>query len=180
MAEEDIKKIFVVGLPGSGKSTQAKKLAEKFDLCCIIAGDLFREKAQESSEIGRHIKRFLDKGELVDDETAISVLKKTIEESDCQNGYVIDGYPRTINQIDSYNPGFEKVFYLKIDPEEAKQRLISRGRDDDDLSIIEHRFEVQLNNMQEVIDYFEKDQGVITINATLSVEEIHELILNHL
>lgn len=174
------KKIFVVGLPGSGKSTQARKLAEKFDLCCIISGDLFRNKANEPTEIGRKIKQFLSKGELVDDETAISVLQNIIETSDCTNGYVIDGYPRTINQINSYNPGFEKVFYLKIDPLEAKQRLIARGRDDDDPSIIEHRFEVQLNNMEQVIDYFERNKGVITINANLPVDEIHELILNHL
>lgn len=94
-------KIIMLGAPGAGKGTQAKKIAEKYLIPHISTGDIFRSNMKEGTELGRKAKEYMDQGALVPDELTIGMLMDRIQKEDCQNGYVLDGFPRTIPQAES-------------------------------------------------------------------------------
>ena len=107
-------RILLIGPQGSGKSTQAVFLSQHFGVPNISTGDIFRKLSSEDSEPARKVKEILASGRLVDDETTAQIVKERLAEEDCQNGFVIDGYPRSIRQIEIFDPGFNKVFYLAV------------------------------------------------------------------
>lgn len=94
-------KIIMLGAPGAGKGTQAKKIAEKYAIPHISTGDIFRANIKGGTELGLKARTFMDQGKLVPDEITIGMLMDRIKEADCQNGYVLDGFPRTIPQAES-------------------------------------------------------------------------------
>ena len=94
-------KIIMLGAPGAGKGTQAKKIAEKYSIPHISTGDIFRANIKNGTELGMKAKSFMDAGGLVPDEITIGMLLDRIHEEDCKNGYVLDGFPRTIPQAES-------------------------------------------------------------------------------
>ena len=94
-------KIIMLGAPGAGKGTQAKKIAEKYQIPHISTGDIFRANIKGGTELGMKAKAFMDQGMLVPDEITIGMLMARIQEADCVNGYVLDGFPRTIPQAES-------------------------------------------------------------------------------
>lgn len=94
-------KIIMLGAPGAGKGTQAKKIAEKYEIPHISTGDIFRFNIKEGTELGMKAKAFMDQGALVPDELTIGMLMDRIQKADCVNGYVLDGFPRTIPQAES-------------------------------------------------------------------------------
>ena len=118
-------KIVMLGAPGAGKGTQAIKIADKYDIPHISTGDIFRANIKGGTELGQKAKSYLDKGELVPDEVTIGMLLDRIAQDDCKNGYVLDGFPRTIPQAESLtealkSQGDQIDFALNIDvPDEA-------------------------------------------------------------
>ena len=94
-------KIIMLGAPGAGKGTQAKRIAEKYGIPHISTGDIFRANIKGGTELGMKAKAFMDQGQLVPDEITIGMLLDRIHEADCVNGYVLDGFPRTIPQAES-------------------------------------------------------------------------------
>ncbi|MEG1710497.1 MAG: adenylate kinase [Clostridia bacterium] len=121
-------KIILLGAPGSGKGTQAQIICEKFKLPHISSGDIFRHNMSEKTSIGIIAKRYIDKGELVPDSVTIEMITKRLKESDCKNGYVLDGFPRTIaqaKQLDKYEK-IDIVIELVIEADKLTQRLTGR------------------------------------------------------
>ena len=118
-------KIVMLGAPGAGKGTQAIKIADKYDIPHISTGDIFRANIKGGTELGQKAKSYIDKGELVPDEVTIGMLLDRIAQEDCENGYVLDGFPRTIPQAESLTEALksqgDKIdFALNIDvPDEA-------------------------------------------------------------
>ena len=118
-------KIVMLGAPGAGKGTQAIKIADKYDIPHISTGDIFRANIKGGTELGQKAKSYIDKGELVPDEVTIGMLLDRIAQDDCKNGYVLDGFPRTIPQAASLtealkSQGDQIDFALNIDvPDEA-------------------------------------------------------------
>lgn len=118
-------KIVMLGAPGAGKGTQAIKIADKYDIPHISTGDIFRANIKGGTELGQKAKSYIDKGELVPDEVTIRMLLDRIAQDDCKNGYVLDGFPRTIPQAESLTEALksqgDKIdFALNIDvPDEA-------------------------------------------------------------
>ena len=94
-------KIVMLGAPGAGKGTQAIKIADKYDIPHISTGDIFRANIKGGTELGQKAKSYIDKGELVPDEVTIGMLLDRIAQDDCKNGYVLDGFPRTIPKAES-------------------------------------------------------------------------------
>lgn len=94
-------KIIMLGAPGAGKGTQAKKIAEKYQIPHVSTGDIFRSNIKEGTELGMKAKGYIDQGGLVPDELTIGMLMDRIQKEDCKNGYVLDGFPRTIPQAES-------------------------------------------------------------------------------
>ena len=94
-------KLIMLGAPGAGKGTQAKKISAKYKIPHISTGDIFRTNIKSGTELGMKAKAFMDQGQLVPDEITIGMLLDRIKETDCENGYVLDGFPRTIPQAES-------------------------------------------------------------------------------
>ena len=165
-------KILIVGLPGSGKTTQIDKTAEKYGLKPLRMGNILREIAQSGSEMGQKIKSIMASGELVDDSTVAQLIKT--EAQKLADGYIMEGYPRTTEQIDLFDPGFDKVFYLEVPIEVLKSRMQDRGRADDSAGAIETRIKVQQEDLDKILDHYKNK--LVTIDGTKSIDEIFNLI----
>lgn len=128
-----MKSIILIAPPAAGKGTEAEILKERYNIPHISTGDLLREASRENTKEGLEIKEQLESGSLVDDDTVMKLLKKRITEADCDNGYILDGFPRTVMQAITYenmlttiNKELGHVIYMDIDKETAKNRIIGR------------------------------------------------------
>lgn len=169
-------KILFVGPQGAGKSTQAKLLSEYLKVPSISTGDIFRAVALEDSVEGQRIKEIMGVGQLVDDLTTSKIVEERLKLPEYKKGFIFDGYPRSIDQIKYFDPGFDKVFYLKLSDYEAKQRLLRRGRADDNPELIDQRLKLYHDLTDPILGYYEKLGILEEIDATLSIESIQELI----
>lgn len=102
-------KIIMLGAPGAGKGTQAKKIADKYSIPHISTGDIFRANIKEGTELGKKAKTYMDQGLLVPDELVVDLVVDRVQQDDCSNGYVLDGFPRTIPQAESLDAALEKL-----------------------------------------------------------------------
>ena len=102
-------KIIMLGAPGAGKGTQAKRIADKYGIPHISTGDIFRANIKNGTELGKEAKKYMDEGQLVPDELTVRILLDRVKDADCKNGYVLDGFPRTIPQAEVLTKELEKL-----------------------------------------------------------------------
>jgi len=127
-------KIIMLGAPGAGKGTQAKMIAEKYSVPHISTGDIFRANIKNQTELGMEAKKYMDEGKLVPDELTVRILLDRVAKDDCANGYVLDGFPRTIPQAEVLNDALEKAgdkidYAIDVDvPDENIVRRMSGRR----------------------------------------------------
>ncbi len=126
-------RIILLGPPGSGKGTQAKLLSKRYGIPHIAMGDILREEVARKTPLGEKVNVYMSKGELVPDEIVIEVLKKRLQEADCTNGFILDGFPRTLNQakaldnmLSELNLKIDAVIYIEVPDEEIMKRLSLR------------------------------------------------------
>ena len=122
-------KIIMLGAPGAGKGTQAKKIAEKYQIPHISTGDIFRANIKGGTELGMKAKSYMDQGQLVPDDVTIGMLLDRIAEADCENGYVLDGFPRTIPQaeaLDASGVVIDRVIDIEVPDEKIVTRMSGR------------------------------------------------------
>lgn len=170
------RKILLIGPQGSGKSTQAKLLSEFRSVPVISTGEIFRKLAEEDSSEGRRIKEILDEGRLVDDGVTAEIVKSRLEKPDCQGGFVLDGYPRSFEQIRLFDPKFDKVFYLKLSDESIMERLLKRGRVDDTPEAIKTRLNFYREQTQPLLDHYENVGILVEIDGEKSIDEVQSEI----
>lgn len=122
-----------MGLPGAGKGTQAEKIVEKYNIPHISTGDMFRAAMNEGTELGLKAKSFMDKGELVPDEVTIGIVRERLSKDDCQNGFLLDGFPRTVAQAEaleamlaSMDKKIDYVINVVVDKDILMERLTGR------------------------------------------------------
>ena len=164
--------ILITGPVGSGKTTHAKILADKLGLCFVSVGELLRKKALEDSAEGRSLREDMKAGKLVDDEIAARVLKEQLEHPRYKQGFVLDGYPRELKQLEHYDPGTDIVFYLDVPDEVVRGRLISRGREDDTPDLIEERLTFYHTLTEPVLSYYQNQGKLIRVNGNKGIEEV--------
>lgn len=165
-------KILVTGPQGSGKTTQAKLLAEYLDIPFIGMGGVLRERMERDDEIGNKIREAMDKGILVDDEIVANFTKQKVLED--EKGYIMDGYPRSIHQLKLFNPDFDKVFYLDISDEEVMSRLLKRGRADDTPLLIKERLAIYHEDTESLLSIYKEKGILVVIDGSLPIEQIKE------
>lgn len=169
-----MKRILLIGPQGAGKSTQGKMLSQHLNVPYISTGDIVRKIAEELSEEGLRIKEIMLSGNLVDDITVSKLAQKRLSDDDCREGFVLDGYPRTMEQIEYFDPHFDAVFYLKIEDGKAIERLLSRGREDDTPELIDQRLKLYHEQTNVLLSFYVGKGILHTIDATVDIKQVQE------
>lgn len=171
-------RLLVTGLPGSGKSVLSEKISQALNIDYIKVGAILRQIAESEKGGGLEVRESLAKGELADDNLVGKIVKEQVAKA--TRGFVIDGYPRKVEQLSVFDPEFDKVFWLEVPEEELKRRLLARGRADDTKELIEKRFEVQKSELMMVLEYFESAGKLCRINGAQEIEQVFEEIMRNL
>jgi adenylate kinase len=180
-----------MGPPGAGKGTQAKVVAEHFGVPAISTGDIFRFNVSEGTDLGVKAQQYMDAGEYVPDEITNLMVRNRIDERDAEPGFLLDGYPRTLSQVEELDgmikfTGHEldAVVVLTVDGEELVQRLLARaetdGRSDDTEDVIRRRQEVYAEQTEPLIDVYRDRNLLIEVDGMGEVDEVTERIFGAL
>jgi adenylate kinase len=173
-------RMLLIGAPGSGKGTQAELIAARFGITHISSGDLLRWHVTEGTAIGRVAKEFLARGDLVPDSVVMDMLRKPTVAASEAGGYVLDGFPRTVEQAQAayetargLGVAVEVAIFLDVPAAELTRRLLARGRGQDDRAeVIEHRLRVFEEKTRPMLDYYARREELITVNGARPVNEV--------
>ncbi len=176
--------IVIFGKPGSGKGTQANFLKEKYNLYHISTGDLFRKNISNQTKLGVEAKSYLDNGDLVPDSVTIKMLENEVLSNKELNGYIFDGFPRTLNQaeslddfLSSINLKINATIALDVNEDELITRLLDRGKttnrsDDQDIEKIKNRFNEYNTKTSILINFYSKQDKFFSVDGKGSVNDI--------
>lgn len=184
--------IIITGPPYSGKGTQCEFLKENFQLTHVSTGELIRTEKENKTEVGRLMSEYADRGELVPDEVMKSLFAKVIDENSSNKGIILDGYPRTIPQVDTLlaltqekNTPITYVLNIEVPTEELLKRAQKRAEtsdrlDDKDPEIHTRRIDIFESSTKPAIEYLKSKLNVLNINGLGKIEDITALISTHL
>ncbi|MCC6721393.1 MAG: adenylate kinase [Bacteroidia bacterium] len=179
-----MKNIVLFGPPGAGKGTQSEKLIEKYNLIHISTGDILRAERAAGTHLGIKANQYIVKGELVPDDVVIGMVKNKIKENINSNGFIYDGFPRTIAQakaldqlLAEFNISISKMLALEVNEDELTKRLLLRGKtsgraDDQNESTIRNRFKVYNNETLPLIDFYRNQGKFAGINGLNSIDGV--------
>ncbi|TYR16910.1 adenylate kinase [Corynebacterium urealyticum] len=178
-------RLVLLGPPGVGKGTQAQLLSDALNIPHISTGDLFRANISQGTELGKQAQEYMDAGKLVPTEVTANMVRARLDEGDAANGFLLDGFPRTIEQADLLEEmlkdkdlKLDAVINYQVSEDVVVERMLSRGRNDDNESTIRTRLQVYREETAPLIDYY---QGrILNIDAEGSVEDISETTLSAL
>ena len=177
-------KIILIGIQGSGKSTQGNLLRDKLGTPYLSSGHIFREMAKEKSILGRYMKETLNAGFLISDEKTIPIIEEYLAKPEYAKGYILDGFPRTTKQAEEFSNGVDKVVYLKVSDKEALWRLSGRMdegiREDNTLTAIRKRIQLFHDLTEPVTDYYRAKGNLIEVDGERDIETIHADIMSQL
>mgnify|MGYP002624110325 CR=1 FL=1 len=178
-------KTFVVlmGAPGAGKGTQAKRLETSLGLPQVATGDLFRANLKNETELGKLARTYMDKGELVPDEVTVAMVRDRLSQPDCERGAILDGFPRTTAQakaldelLTEFSAKIAVVPFIDVNQEVLVERLAKRseieGRADDNEETIRVRMEVYQSETAPLLEYYENRDLLVKVDGEQSIDEV--------
>ncbi len=174
-----------MGAPGAGKGTQATALAERYGVPAISTGDIFRSNIKRGTELGQQIQAIIESGEYVSDEITEAIVADRLEDDDCADGFLLDGFPRTMSQVhflDGYLKGksvhLDAVVSLQVNPDVLVDRLLDRarieGRKDDTEDTIRRRMEVYAGQTAPLLFHYERQGVLVDVDGTGSVQDVQQ------
>ena len=175
--------LVLLGPPGSGKGTQAARLAAKYGIPAIATGDILRAQVEAGTPLGLQVKAYLDRGELAPDKLVIDIIRHRLADPDTLRGFILDGFPRTVRQAEALDVllielerPLDAVLYLDVDRQALLDRLGHRAeidqRSDDRPDVIAHRIDVFLDQTAPLIDYYRQQSKLRLIDGTKPPEEV--------
>ncbi len=180
--------IIFIGPPGAGKGTQAKVLQSEFGILPVSTGDILRQAVEMGTEMGKKAQAFMSAGELVPDEVVIGIIKDRIREEDAQNGFILDGFPRTVPQAEALavilrenGLSIDHVVLFEADTEELTSRMIKRaeeqGRSDDTPETIKNRLGVYTEKTKPLIDFYRTQGVLMSVDGLGQIEEVSRRLI---
>jgi len=181
-------RILLVGAPGSGKGTQAQLLSLSLGLTHISSGDLLRDHVARRTALGRRVRSYVARGDLVPDAIVMDMLRKPVIKAVQRGGYILDGFPRTVEQaLAAYGTARELgaavqvAVHLDVPSAELVRRLLARGRGTDDTDdIIEHRLDVYQDRTLPMLDYYAQREQLVRVDAAAPIGKVHQAVLSQL
>jgi len=174
-------KLILIGIQGSGKSTQGNMLSEQLKIPYLSSGHIFREMAKEKTTWGRYVKETLNAGFLIPDEKTVPIIEDYLSKSEYKKGYILDGFPRTTGQAEAFKNGVDHVIYLKVSDKEALWRLSGRieegVREDNTLQAIRKRIQIFHDITKPVLEYYRSKNRLIEVDGERSIDEVNKAIL---
>jgi adenylate kinase len=176
-------RLLLIGPPGAGKGTQAVRLSASFGVPAISTGDIFRENVRNETELGTKAKAFMDAGDNVPDSLTNDLVRDRLSQEDCAAGFLLDGYPRTTDQVRAldeflaeHGTAMDVVIELVADPdvvvERLKKRALDQGRSDDDESVVRHRLEVYRQQTAPLIDLYDGRGMLAKVDGIGEIDEV--------
>jgi adenylate kinase len=181
-------RLLLIGAPGAGKGTQAELLSERFGIVHISSGDLLRQHVRDQTPLGQTIKSYVDAGDLVPDGVVLDMLRKPVVAGARAGGYVLDGFPRTVEQAKAafavaraLGAEVQAAVHLDVSTDELVRRLLSRGRGSDDTAAtIEHRLQVYRAKTVPLLEYYAGREWMFTVDGGQPPDAVHEEIVARL
>jgi len=184
-------RLLIVGPPGAGKGTQSARITESFGIPAIATGDIFRANIKNQTELGQKVKAIIDAGDYVPDSLTNDLVANRLTEADCEPGFLLDGYPRTLDQLEfldsvlaADDTSLDAVIQLVVDPNEVVSRLLKRaheeGRSDDTEETIRHRQSLYSRETTPLIAVYKQRGLVIEVDALGAVDEVSARIADAL
>jgi adenylate kinase len=181
-------RLLLIGPPGAGKGTQAVRLSESYQIPAISTGDIFRSNVANGTELGTKAKAYMDRGDNVPDSLTNALIRDRLAESDCDSGFLLDGYPRTTDQVrelDEFLAGhgaaLDCVIELVADPDvvvaRLRKRAVEQGRSDDDESVVRHRLEVYRHDTEPLIDVYDARGVLMKVDALGDIDDVTKRII---
>jgi adenylate kinase len=176
-------RLLLIGPPGAGKGTQAAKLSEAYSIPAISTGDIFRENVRTETPLGVQAKEFMDKGLYVPDSLTNDLVRDRLAQPDAQGGFLLDGYPRTLQQVDELDhmlaatdDSLDAVVLLTADTDEVVRRLLQRaveqGRSDDTEEVIRTRLGVYAEQTAPIVDVYRGRGLVVEVDGLGEIDEV--------
>jgi adenylate kinase len=184
-------KLLLIGPPGAGKGTQASKLSEVFGIPAISTGDIFRANVKNETPLGLEAKSYMDRGAYVPDDLTNKLVRDRLQNPDCANGFLLDGYPRTADQVNELddilketNSSLDAVIQLTADTDEVVKRLakraIEQGRSDDTEDVIRNRMAVYEDQTAPLISMYAARGSLIMVDGLGEIEVVTSRIVEAL
>ena len=174
-------RVILVGPPGSGKGTQGERLQSELGIPKFSTGDILRAAVSERTPLGIEAKRYMDSGNLVPDEVVIGLIEECLKGEDARDGWILDGFPRTIPQaealdalLDLVGQSHDCTICLDVPDEEIVQRMLARGRDDDKEDVIRERLQVYRDKTAPLIKYYSQKGTLKTVDGNRSPDSVFE------
>ena len=177
--------IILFGPPGAGKGTQAKFIIDMYNLVQISTGDMLREAVKSGSELGNKVKVIMDKGDLVSDDIIMSIISERVIEEDCKKGFILDGFPRTLNQakeldkmLDHKNLKIDHVIEILVDEDLLISRIKKRAsedkiaRNDDNHEVLKNRIMIYKRDTIPVLKYYKNLNRLRQANGMQSIKSV--------
>lgn len=175
-------KLVLIGIQGAGKSTQGNFLSEEYNIPYLSSGHVFREMAKEKSQIGRWLKETLNSGALVPDDKTLEIILTYLEKPEYENGYILDGFPRTVVQAEAFNGGVDKVVFLDVSDKEALWRIAGRVSDRQDETV--HAIRKRIDSFHEftkpVVEYYREQGKLVSVDGEQQVDDVFKDIKKEL
>ncbi len=172
-------RIVFIGPPGAGKGTQAERLIETYQMVHLSTGDMLRAARDAKTEVGQKADQYMSGGQLVPDEIIVAIIAERLQQPDCDKGYLLDGFPRTIAQAEALDKmlaekgtPLDVVLELQVPEEELFTRLAGRGRADDTPDVIRQRLVAYREQTEPLLKYYTERNQLKSIDGTGTVDEI--------